>query len=288
MSDLPQKPDNYTGWFEPRSAANSETAPEYRYNQTWESLRGHSIELDDTPDRERIRIQHRANTFIEIAPNGDGTFKIFGDGYNITMGDYNVSVGVDDGKNAHKMNITVYGDVNMRVTGDKTETIEGSFTQHIKGHYNQIVEKSSTIQSNGELTIGGGAGAGGTVSIQAGDSLFLDCDLTVNGELTAKKILSKSRVDAMTGMNAGPDGFVTTLGGVSAGFPLAVPGTIMAAVNMVAGASVTAGASMTAPIATFGTMDAMLMTDEFNTMVFDTHNHIAPFGPTSTPLSKML
>lgn len=288
MSDLPKKPDNYVGWFEPRSSANSEEKPEYRYNHTWESLRGHSIELDDTPDRERIRIQHRANTFIEIAPNGDGTFKIFGDGYNITMGDYNIAVGVDNGENAHKMNITVYGDVNMHVTGDKTETVDGSVIQHIKGHYTQIVEKTSTIQCNGDLTLGGGASATGTVSIQAGDALILDSDLSINGELTAKKILSKSRVDAMTGMNAGPDGFVTTLGGVSVGFPLATPGTVMAAVNVMAGVNITAGASMNAPLATFGTMDAMLMTDEFNTMIFDTHNHISPTGPTTPPLSKML
>lgn len=288
MSDLPKAPDNYTGWFENRSVANSETKPEYRYNHTWESLRGHSIELDDTPDRERIRIQHRANTFIEVAPNGDGTFKIFGKGYTITTGDYNISVGVDDGKNANKMNITVYGDVNMHVTGDKTETIDGSLTQHIKGHYNQIVEKSSTIQSNGILRVGGGAGAGGTVCIQAGDALVLDCDLSVQGELTAKKITSRTRVDAMTGMNAGPDGFVTTLGGVSAGFPLAVPGTVMAAVNVIAGVNVTAGATMNSPLATFGTMDAMLMHDEFNTMVFDTHIHISPKGPTTPPTTKML
>ena len=120
------KPDIYSGWFEPESAANTDFQPEYRYNHTIETPRGHLFEMDDTPDRERIRISHRANTFIEIAPNADGTFKIFGDGYQIVMGDYNVSVGVDDGQNAHKMNITVYGDVNMRVTGDKVETIEGN------------------------------------------------------------------------------------------------------------------------------------------------------------------
>lgn len=288
MSKLPTPPEHYIGWFENRSEANAETKPEYRYNHTWESLRGHSIELDDTPDRERIRIQHRANTYLEIAPNGDGTFKIFGKGYTITTGDYNISVGVDDKQNASKMNITVYGDVNMHVTGDKTETIDGSFTQHIKGHFTQVVEKSATYQSNGNLRFGGGSGAGGSVTIQAGDALVLDCDLSIQGELTAKKITSRTRVDAMTGMNAGPDGFVTTLGGVSAGFPLAVPGTVMAAVNVMAGVNVTAGASMNSPLATFGTMDALLMHDEFNTMVFDTHNHISPHGPTSPPLSKML
>jgi hypothetical protein len=282
------KPDFYAGWLEPESAANTENQPLYRYNHTMETPRGHLFEMDDTPDRERIRITHRANTFIEIHPNGDGTFKIFGDGYHITLGDYNVAVGVDDGKNAHKMNITVYGDVNMRVTGDKVETIEGNYEQHIKGHYKQIIEKTSTMQSMGDMIIGGGYSTGGTVTIQTGDALMLDADLAINGELTAQKITSRTRVDAVSGMSAGPLGFVTTEGGVAVGVPVAVPTKVIVATDVLAGSMVTAGVSVAAPMGTFGTMDAMLMTDEINTMIFDSHNHIAPLGPTSTPLSSMV
>lgn len=282
------KPDIYSGWFEPESAANADNPPEYRYNHTIETPRGHIFEMDDTPDRERIRLTHRANTFIEIHPNGDGVFKIFGDGYHITLGDYNVAIGVDDGKNAHKMNITVYGDVNMRVTGDKVETIEGNYEQHIKGHYKQLVEKTSTVQSQGDMIIGGGYSATGSVTIQTGDALFLDADLSIKGEMTAQKITSRSRVDAVTGMSAGPLGFVTIDGGVAVGVPVAVPLKVLVASDVISGGSVDAAVAVNAPQGTFATMDAILMHDEMNTSIFDSHIHPTPKGPSGPPTSKMI
>ena len=186
----------------------------------------------------------RADTFIEISPSGNGTFKIFGDGYHIVMGDYNVAVGVDDGQNAHKMNIVVYGDVNMRVTGDKVEMIEGNYEQHIKGHYKQVVEKTSTIQSQGDMHIGGGHSSTGTLTLQTGSSFIVDGDLTVEGEVTAKKITSTGRVDALVGMSAGPAGFVTLLGGVSVGIPLAVPTKVLVATDVIAGGTVDAAVAV--------------------------------------------
>jgi thiol:disulfide interchange protein DsbC len=39
-------------------------------------------------------------------PNGDEVHKIWGDGYYITLGDHNISIGVDDGQLTKKLNIT--------------------------------------------------------------------------------------------------------------------------------------------------------------------------------------
>jgi hypothetical protein len=42
--------------------------------------------MDDTPTRERIRLQHgKSLTFIEMHPNGDQVHKVFGDDYEITI-----------------------------------------------------------------------------------------------------------------------------------------------------------------------------------------------------------
>lgn len=270
------KPDIYAGWFEPESAANTNYQPEYRYNNITQTPRGHTFELDDTPTRERIRLSHRSNTFIEMHPNGDEVHKIFGDGYSIILGDHNISIGVDDGKNAKKLNITVYGDVNMRVTGDKVETIEGNYEQHIKGHYTQVVDKTSSIVSQGDMIITAGAAATGALTIQTGDALIMDGDISVNGELTATKITSQTRVDAVTGMSAGPLGFVTVEGGVSAGVPAAVPGTVTAAV------------AVNAPQGNFGVMSAILMEDVTNSSIYDSHIHISPKGPTGPPTTPFI
>lgn len=275
------KPENYKGFFEPESAANTQYQPEYRYNHTIETPRGHMLEMDDTPTRERIRISHRANTFIEMHPNGDEVHKIFGDGYEIVVKDKNVLI-------KGTCNITIEGDCNMRVQGDMVQTIEGNLEQHIKGHYRQLVEKTSTIQSQGDMILGGGYSTGGSITFQTGDAVFLDADLSINGELTASKITSRTRVDAVTGMSAGPLGFVTTEGGVAVGIPAAVPGKVLVLTDVIAGGTVDAMIAVNAPKGTFGYMDAILMSDVVNTTVFDVHNHIAPFGPTSPPLIKMV
>jgi len=275
------KPSFYSGFFEPESAANTDYQPEYRYNHVKETPRGHMFEMDDTPTRERIRISHRSNTFIEMHPNGDVVHKVFGDGYEIVVKDKNVLI-------KGSCNITIEGDCNMRVQGDMVQTIEGNLEQHIKGHHKQIVEKTSTIQSQGDMIIGGGYGTGGSITFQTGDALFVNADISVKGELTAQKITSKTRVDAVTGMSAGPLGFVTTEGGVAVGIPAAVPGMVVTASNILCGGEVTAAMAVRAPVATFGTMDAILMSDLVNTALYDSHFHIGAHGPTSPTLIKMV
>lgn len=275
------KPDFYKGFFEPESAANTQYQPEYRYNHVKETPRGHLFELDDTPTRERVRISHRNGTFIEMHPNGDMVHKVLGNGYEITIDDKNVLV-------KGNCNVTIVGDCNMRVQGDMVQTIEGNFEQHVKGHYKQVVERTSTIQSQGDMTIGGGYATGGSITFQTGDAIFLNCDLSIKGEMTASKITSRGRVDALSGMSAGPAGFVTVLGGVSVGVPAAVPGQVITLSNMICGGSVDAAIAVNAPKGTFGYMDAVLMSDIVNTTIYDSHIHIAPLGPTSSPLSSMV
>ena len=269
-------PSFYSGFFEPESAANTDFQPDYRYNHVTVTPRGHSFEMDDTVDRERVRLSHRSGTFIEMHPNGDEVHKVYGNGYEIVIQDKNVLI-------KGKCNITIEGDCNMHIQGDLVETVDGNVEQHIKGNYTQVVEGLSSINSQGNMSIKAGGFATGTLSISTGDCLYLDADLSVEGEVTAQKIFSKGRVDAELGMSAGPLGFVTLTGGVSAGFPAAVPFQIVCTTNMFAGATITAGASVLSPTAEFGTMNAILMSDEINTGIYDSHIHISPKGPTGPP-----
>ena len=64
-------------------------------------------------------------------------------------------------------------------------------------------------------------------------------------------------------MNAGVYGFVSVLGGLSVGVPVAIPGCVTAALVV------------KAPLGDFGTMSAVLMTDIMNTSIFDIHVHKA-------------
>jgi len=284
------KPDAYWGWTEPESAANTDYQPVYPYNNVTQTRSGHMFELDDTKTRERVRLQHRANTFIEMHPDGNEVHKIFGDGYSITLGDHNISIGVDDGNLSKKLQITVYGDVNMQIMGDKIENIEGDVTQHIKGSYTQVVEGYSSVTSQLGASITAGGGTSGGLQIKAAN-VNMDGNSRIRGNLNAGNIYSQGRVDTSDtgGMKAGIGGFVTMLGGVAVGCPIPVPGNIICVGTMNAGLLVNAGVSVNSPVGNFGLMTAGLMTDYLNTSLYDSHTHIGNRGfPTSPPLSPMI
>jgi hypothetical protein len=79
-----------SSWTEP-IVVDSKNPPEYPYNKSQQSESGHLIEMDDTPNRERVRVQHRAGTFLEMQPDGE-VHKIYGNGYEIVLGDKDVEI----------------------------------------------------------------------------------------------------------------------------------------------------------------------------------------------------
>jgi hypothetical protein len=133
------------------------------------------------------------------------------------------------------------------------------------------------------MIIGGGYNTGGSITFQTGDALIIDADMSINGEITAQKITSKTRVDAVTGISAGPLGFVTTEGGVAVGIPAAVPGKVITLSDVICGGTVDAAVAVNAPTGQFGLMEAILMTDTVNKGIYDSHIHISPKGPTGPP-----
>lgn len=276
-----QQPSFFTGWTEPESAANTAYPPQAPFNNVTATRSGHTFELDDTKDRERVRLQHRTGTFIEMHPNGDEVHKVYGNGYEITIKDKNVLI-------QGNCNLTINGDANINVKGDKVEYIEGNYELHVKKNFSVMTEGLTKIVSQNDMDIRAGAGVTGSMSISTSDCLFVSGDISLDGELTATKITSHGRVDAATGMSAGPLGFVTTTGGVAVGIPTAVPLNIFCAASVNAGTTVNAGASVNAPSGNFGIMNAILMTDNINTTIFGSHFHIAKYGPTSPPTTPMI
>ena len=277
---MADKPSFYDGWTEPESAANTDFQPVYPYNNVTQTPGGHSFELDDTPGRERVRLQHGKGNFIEMHPNGDQVMKIYKDGYTIILGDHNIQIGTE-GNTDGKLNITVYGDVNMHVTGDKIEQIDGNLEQHVQGNYTQVVDGISSMTSQGDMVIRAGGFVTGSLQLSVGDCLAINGDLDIKGELTASKITSTTRVDVGTGISAGPLGFVSLLGGISLGVPVAVPGSVISTALVVS----------PIVVGTLMTYGSMLMDPEGGAplirTIYDIHNHAAPLGPTSPPLEPL-
>ena len=105
---LPNPPTPGT-WTEPQSGATSDNPPQYPYNNVTQTKSGHSFEMDDTPNQERIRLQHgKKPSFIELQATGDVVHKIVGDGYEIIAGNKNVVI-------SGFCSITINGDCNMNI-----------------------------------------------------------------------------------------------------------------------------------------------------------------------------
>ena len=90
-------PDGTTG--EPAQPYGTQ----YPNNKVKETPSGHIIEIDDTPDAERIHILHKSGTFVEMHPNGDV---------------------VTHTKNGFK---TVTGNEKIHVTGNMEIVCDGNF-----------------------------------------------------------------------------------------------------------------------------------------------------------------
>jgi hypothetical protein len=111
-----------TSWEEPASAY----AAQYPYNRVIETASGHSIELDDTPNAERIMIWHKNGSYIQIAATST-TNKHTGDSYDIHDRNHHVYI---KGNNL----VTIDGDCHMLIKGNKVEEIQGDYKQIVHGN----------------------------------------------------------------------------------------------------------------------------------------------------------
>ena len=271
-------------WTEPPSPASVDSPPVYPYNDIKQTEAGHSFEMDDTPGRERLRLQHgKSKNFIEMHPNGDQVYKVFGDGYEIIAGNKNVLI-------KGTCNITIVGDCNMEVTGDFNQKVGGDYNLAVVGQTNVRSVKDIKISGDDDVSISANEQFGGALRLSAAESINLGSDLYINGSLTCDTLTAESRVNAGMGVFAGPYGFCSALGGLSLGIPTPVtPVAVPGCINTVG--SITSLTSVNAPIANFGIancgiMDAVLMTDVINSLIYNYHIHPSPKGPTGPPMTQ--
>jgi hypothetical protein len=263
------------GWLEPESAANTDYQPQYPYNKITQTESGHSFELDDTPERERVKLLHRTGTFIEMHPNGDEVHKVYGDGYEITIKNKNVLI-------KGSCNITIEGDSTTEIKGNKNEVVRGDYNLVVNGNLNIQGRQAIDIGSQEVTRITSDPTFGGYLDLNAGGEIHVKGDMIIEGVLRATDIFSDTSVSAKLGVHAGINGFVSLTGGIAIGIPAAFPGTINCIGTM------NASVSMNSPIGSFNYMSATLMTDDINTSLYAAHIHPTPKGPSGSPRPKMI
>ena len=239
-------------WTEPESAANTDFQPVYPYNNITQTESGHSLELDDTPGRERVRLHHRSGTFMEMHPNGDEVHKIYGNGYEITLKDKNVLIkGV--------CNITIQGDSVLHVQGDSYQQVDGTVYQQVNGNINQLVKGNCEQTIQGDYDIN----ASGDVNVSA-TNLNVNGDLNVRGNIAGTQSLG-------------------VVGNLSAGLSVSAIKSVETSGYIIAATTITAGVSVFDP-----TVSDMFGSMEMFRLKVDQHVHIGNKGfPTSPPTSPM-
>ena len=130
--------------------------PTYPFNHVHETESGHIIELDDTPDFERIHLYHRSGTRIEIANKGDYVEKVVRDKYSVVVGNDFVTITGDVVVNIEGnayMNVT--GNTETTVGGDSKSVVAGNCESTIGGNFNGTIVGTSDLLSQGKITITG-------------------------------------------------------------------------------------------------------------------------------------
>lgn len=111
---------------------NTGIAARYPLNQVIETLSGHVIEYNDTPENPRILIKHTSGSGIDMRPDGTIVVSSHGDG----------KVEVNHG--GHKLVVT--GDGQLHFSGDLTLNVGGDFNVNVGGSFNvQAKEETKTI-----------------------------------------------------------------------------------------------------------------------------------------------
>ncbi|WPJ72163.1 baseplate central spike complex protein [Salmonella phage CRW-SP2] len=137
---------------------------QYPYNNVFASRAGHIIEIDDTPQGERLHWMHSSGSYKQMHANGDVVNKSVKDHYDLTMFDKKYYVGRDH-------NLTVGGTEVQRKTGE---------VYHLhSSNYSNVVGGTGLMKFTG------------LAEIQAQNIFRIVCQmLEVSGTLKVPKILA--------------------------------------------------------------------------------------------------
>ena len=133
----------------------------YPFNHVYESESGHLIEIDDTPEAERLHWYHRSGTFTEFHPDGDRVDRTVGHRYTmttgnqetITMGDSLQSVQRDKFVDVGgKLSLTSGLDINLISSAGNVTVDSSSLNTTISGK-NVLIAAADTLVLKGGTKI---------------------------------------------------------------------------------------------------------------------------------------
>ena len=130
---------------EPADQFMSRSVPEpaaggtmYPMNSVFTSRSGHIMEVDDTPNGERIHYMHMSGSYFQYLPDGDVVQKSVKDAYHITQFNWKGFVG---------------GDYNQTVVGTTVCRFGGEVYHVHQGNYSNVTNGTALLKSTGVIEI---------------------------------------------------------------------------------------------------------------------------------------
>ena len=155
------------------------SVPQYPYNKTTATKSGHIIELDDSPGSERINIEHKSGSGVEIFADGKKVERTKGNHFMMDQGDaYHAVLG--------KHMLTSINDMHIRSTADLTQQSDGSTTIIVGNDGTLIISGDYTLSVGEDLKLKGNKVfiEGASVDIYSSGNMNLEAE--GNLELKAK------------------------------------------------------------------------------------------------------
>ena len=188
-------------WSEPKIP----WAAIYPYNHVHQTESGHIVEMDDTPNEERLHWYHRTGTFTEIHPVGIKVDKIVNNYYSIILGAKYTHIEASD-------YTTIDGSQENYILGNRVDKVDGDYAIAIKkGRFNvnnplgaiNLEAANMTIRADETLTLSANNVIIEKKSASASETTTGDEKKTVGGKLTHQTGSYSLNAQGSVGMQTG-------------------------------------------------------------------------------------
>ena len=175
----------------------------YPFNKVHHTESGHMIEMDDSVGAERLAVQHRSGTFVEIHRDGSEVHQIVNDHVKVTAKDDKVYIGgnADVVVESGHVNIEVRtGDVTTKVLKGNVDTkvMEGNVDLFVKGNVTEVIDGNIDQKVGGNITQTVSGDVKQTIS--GGLTSKVTKDITMTGKNISIKAGGKMNLES-TGVN---------------------------------------------------------------------------------------
>jgi hypothetical protein len=128
---------------------------EYPYNQSTITRGGHEFHINDTPDKESLRIAHTKGSYVELDKDGRTVVNSVGKGYYYFCDGFTTTVdGHHDLKVRGVMNVNVDGSVSEQTAGNRYMAAGGDFVVGVNGTLSKTVVADKYESIGGDETTG--------------------------------------------------------------------------------------------------------------------------------------